>query len=162
MESYDGGCRTPLVVHWPVGLKRQAGSITRDIGHVIDIAPTCLELANVDTVGEFKMDGISLVRVLANKSLSDDRTLYFAHRQGRGVRQGQWKASKLDGHGWELFDADADPGETHDISGKRPEVLNALVRQLAAWRRDVGLERDARDVSKSTSKQPTSEPAGAE
>jgi arylsulfatase len=162
MESYDGGCRTPLVVHWPAGLKRPSGSVSRDIGHVIDIAPTCLDLAHVDSVGEFKMDGVSLVSVLDDKPFADDRTLYFAHRQGRGVRQGQWKASKLDGHGWELFNADADPGETHDISGKRPEVLNALVRELADWRRQIGQDRQARDASKATTKQPTSAPVGAE
>ncbi|MBT4844858.1 MAG: arylsulfatase, partial [Planctomycetaceae bacterium] len=44
-ESFEGGCRTPLIVHWPAGLGGKAGKITSNIGHVMDIAPTCLELA---------------------------------------------------------------------------------------------------------------------
>ncbi|MHC4542688.1 MAG: sulfatase-like hydrolase/transferase [Planctomycetota bacterium] len=44
-ESYEGGCHTPLIIHWPAGLKARPGSITQEVGHVIDIMPTCLELA---------------------------------------------------------------------------------------------------------------------
>lgn len=145
MESYDGGCRTPLVVHWPAGLKRPAGSITRDIGHVIDLTPTFLDVAGVSADGEFKMDGVSLAPVFAGLSLDTDRTLFFAHVQGRGVRHKQWKASKLEGRGWELFNMDADPGETHDISGEKPDVLNTLVGDLATWRHEVAQERQQHD-----------------
>jgi arylsulfatase A-like enzyme len=162
MESYEGGCRTPLVIHWPAGLKRSGGTISKDIGHVIDLAPTCLDLAHVDTVGEFKMDGISLLPVLEGKPLQVDRTLYFAHRQGRGVRHEQWKASKLDGHGWELFNLNVDPGETRDISGQKPEVLNSLVRELAAWRRQISQEQQSHGGSKATNVQQAAEPAGAQ
>jgi arylsulfatase len=141
MESYEGGCRTPLVIHWPTGLKHPGGSITRDIGHVIDIAPTCLELAGVPATSDFKMDGVSLAPVLAGQSLDIDRALFFAHVQGRGVRRGPWKASKLDRRGWELFNLDTDPGETRDLSGEVPGVLNALVRELDDWEHQVQAER---------------------
>jgi arylsulfatase A-like enzyme len=147
MESYEGGCRTPMIVHWPAGLKRPAGSIVRDVGHVIDIAPTCLELAGLKPNRRFKMDGVSLAPVIANEPLDVDRTLYFMHVQGRGVRRGPYKASKLDRHGWELFNLDADPGETRDISGEKPDVLNSLVRELADWRGEVDAEREAGEVA---------------
>jgi arylsulfatase len=156
MESYEGGCRTPLVIHWPAGLKLAPGSISHEVGHVIDIAPTCLDLANVDTVGDFKMDGVSLAPVLAGRPLDVNRTLFFAHGLGRGVRREQWKASKLEGHGWELFNLDVDPGETHDISGDKPEVLNSMVRELADWRRTVSQERQIREPSKAAVERPSS------
>ena len=150
MESYEGGCRTPLIIHWPDGIKRAAGSITRDVGHVIDIAPTCLDIAGIKAVGGFKMDGVSLRPVLDGKSLDIDRPLFFAHVQGRGVRRGPWKASKRDGHGWELFNLDVDPGETRDVSGEKPEMLNSLVRELGSWGRQVRQERQGRDESGAT------------
>src|SRR5262249_1124258 len=128
---------------------------------VIDIAPTCLEMAGLHADGEFKMDGVSLMPVMRGQPLGVDRTLFFAHGQGRGVRHDQWKASKLAGHGWELFNLEIDPGETHDISGKNPDILNSLVRELADWRREVGQERQRRDGTKTTSK-PAGSEAGAE
>ena len=149
MESYEGGCRTPLVVQWPAGLKRDAGSIVREVGHVIDLAPTCLDLAGVDAVGDFKLDGVSLAPVLAGHPLDADRTLFFTHIGGRGVRQGPWKASKLATHGWELFDLDQDPGETQDLSGQKPQVLDSLVDELVAWRHDVSQERQRREAATS-------------
>jgi arylsulfatase A-like enzyme len=156
MESYEGGCRTPLVIHWPAGLKPAAGSIVQDVGHVIDITPTCLDLAGVGATGDFKMDGVSLMPVFAGRPLGVERTLFFAHGLGRGVRRGQWKASKLENHGWELFNLDLDPGETHDISGANPEVLNSMVRELADWRHEVSQEQLRHDASKTTADPPAS------
>jgi hypothetical protein len=69
--------------------------------------------------------------------------LYFAHAGGRGVRQGKWKASKLADRGWELFDLEADPGETADVSGKYPEELNRLVRRMHRWRRTAHIRPPA-------------------
>jgi arylsulfatase A-like enzyme len=90
------------------------------------------------------MDGVSLVRVLAGLPLGVERPLFFSHVQGRGVRRGPWKASKLGGRGWELFNLDDDPGETHDVSGEHPEVLDGLVRELTDWRRAVDEAQEPR------------------
>jgi arylsulfatase A-like enzyme len=157
MESYEGGCRTPLIIRWPAGLKRSPGSITQDVGHVIDLAPTCLDLADIPASGAFRMDGVSLRPVLEGKSLSSERALFFAHVQGRGVRRGPWKASKRDGRGWELFNLDKDPGETRDLSGEHPEVLNSLVRELGDWGRQVRRERQRRLEASATPESPVRE-----
>lgn len=141
MESYEGGCRTPLVIHWPAGVKQQAGSIVRDVGHVIDVAPTCLELAGIKATNEsgdtFHMDGISLLPVLAAMAPLQERSLYFLHEQGLGVRRNKFKASKRRDQAWELFDVEKDPGETDDISNEHPEMLDSLVRELTEWQDEV-------------------------
>ncbi len=36
MESYEGGICTPLVAFWPGGIKTKNGSVTNQVGHVID------------------------------------------------------------------------------------------------------------------------------
>jgi arylsulfatase A-like enzyme len=41
-----GGCRNPLVVHWPKGIKAK-GEVRSQWHHVIDIAPTILEAAGL-------------------------------------------------------------------------------------------------------------------
>jgi hypothetical protein len=79
--------------------------------------------------------------------------LFFSHVQGRGVRKGPWKASKLGGRGWELFNLDNDPGETRDVSGEQPDVLNSLVRELTEWRRTVDAEREQRGAVRSGAEQ---------
>jgi arylsulfatase len=81
------------------------------------------------------MDGVSLAPVLAGQALEADRALFFSHVEGRGVRRGPWKASKLGGREWELFNLETDPGETHDLSAEHPEELDRLVRELTDWRR---------------------------
>lgn len=133
-ESYEGGCRTPLIVHWPNGLQATAGSFVGDVGHVIDLAPTCYELAGVTPHVDSLQDGVSLTPILAGKQLTANRTLYFEHQGGGGIRQQNWKASKLGNREWQLFDMAVDPGETHDLSQTQPEKLGSLVDAWSAWR----------------------------
>jgi N-sulfoglucosamine sulfohydrolase len=45
---YDSGIKTPLVIHWPAGIK-QTGQTCDSLVSAIDIAPTILELAGLDT-----------------------------------------------------------------------------------------------------------------
>src|SRR5690606_38225206 len=46
-EPFEGGICTPMIVHWPAGLQTAAGSITPQVGHVMDFMPTFAELAQV-------------------------------------------------------------------------------------------------------------------
>jgi len=47
---YDRGMKTPLVVHWPQGIRE--GLVSNSLVSVIDIAPTFLEAAGVNIVPE--------------------------------------------------------------------------------------------------------------
>jgi len=44
-KSYEGGICTPMIAHWPDGITRAKGEITGEMGHVIDLMATCLELS---------------------------------------------------------------------------------------------------------------------
>ena len=49
MYVHEGGIATPLVAHWPQGLPATLkGTLTHEIGHVIDLLPTCLDVAGVE------------------------------------------------------------------------------------------------------------------
>ena len=132
-ESYEGGCRTPFIVHWPAGLRGKAGKLTKNIGHVMDIAPTCLELAGANQSPSFRMDGESLVGLLQRNEVNQDRMLYFEHMGGRAARYRQWKISALSGQPWELFNIDQDPAETTNLASQQPVRLEELTYRWNDW-----------------------------
>ena len=49
---HEGGISTPLIVHWPAGIKGK-GELRHTAAHVIDIAPTVLALAGVEKPKEW-------------------------------------------------------------------------------------------------------------
>lgn len=147
-ESFEGGCHTPLIVHWPKGLGARPGSICREVGHVMDIMPTCLELAGAaypETCGGHRLtplDGKSLVPVLAGKSWDGHEKLFFEHVQGRAVRMGDWKlvAYSRTPEEWELYNLAEDRTEMHDLAEGHQERVEKMKAQWHAWARGVGLE----------------------
>ena len=138
----EGGIRSPLIVSGP-GV-RGAGSINRKaVLHVMDIAPTMLELAGVRHPDAYQgrdvlpMGGKSWVNTLAGEAESPRGPkdwLGFEFIGQRALRQGNWKALWLPepfGIGdWQLFNLAEDPGEMNDLSVREPEKKAELV---AAW-----------------------------
>jgi arylsulfatase len=147
-ESFEGGCHTPLIAHWPNGLKVQPGSICREVGHVMDILPTCLELAGApypETSGGHKLtplDGRSLVAVLKGKSRAGHEKLFFEHVEGRAVRAGDWKlvAYSRTPKKWELYNLAKDQTETRDLADQYPDRVEVIKADWNAWAKRVGVE----------------------
>jgi arylsulfatase A-like enzyme len=137
-ESYEGGCRTPLVVHWPAGQLAHMGGWNRTPGHVIDIATTCYELAGAELVETTLKEGESLVEALRTGESAQPRTLFFDHQKGHAIRVGKWKAVKRADSPWQLFDMSSDPGETDDLAGSEPERLEGMVGKWEKWKAEVG------------------------
>jgi arylsulfatase len=138
----EGGIRSPLIVSGPgVG---GAGTINRKaVLHVMDIAPTMLELAGIRHTDTYKgrdvlpMAGESWVSMLAGESESPRGPkdwLGFEFLGMRALRQGDWKLLWLHEPwgtgGWQLFNLVEDPGEMKDLSDENPEKKQEL---LAAW-----------------------------
>jgi len=137
-ESYEGGSSTPLIVHWPAGLKGKENSLNHGVAHVIDILPTCLKLADVnypDMINgqvALKPAGISMLPMFNDESVVLHDTLFWEHEGGRAIRTGEWKMSSLPGKEWELFRIIEDHTEMNDLAATCPDVVTELD---AAWRR---------------------------
>lgn len=146
LSSYEGGIRTPLIAVWPGRIP--AGSRRDGVGHVIDLWPTCLELAGlpqpVARPGQPApppREGRSLLpHLVAGTTLrGEEDLLCWQFRKSSGVRAGRWKAVG-DGKRWALFDVAADPTESSDRSAEEAERLSRLRQAHVAWASRTGTQ----------------------
>ena len=135
--NYEGGIATPLIAYWPGRIA--AGGITREVGHIIDLMATCVDLAGASYPSSFHgetilpMEGLSLSPVFGGASWEKPRTLFWQFGPSRAARQGPWKIVR-DGHApWELYDMKTDRTEQNDLAAKHPAVLDALSKLWDAW-----------------------------
>lgn len=141
---HEGGIATPLIAHWPAGIKEK-GALRTVPGHVIDIMPTLVELTGATYPSEYKdnsikpMEGVSLVPTFEDKPVERE-AIYWEHEMNRAVRMGDWKlVSKGEllngvyGHWknyqkdfWELYNIQEDRSELHDLAEKYPEKVSQM------------------------------------
>jgi arylsulfatase len=132
---HEGGISTPLIVHWPNGL-RARGELRRNPGHVIDLVPTVLEICGIRRPDTWLgkpvplPPGKSLLPALADGSVTRD-FLWWLHEGNRAIRVGDWKlVAAGEGGPWELYDLRADRGESHDLASEHPDRVGELA---ALW-----------------------------
>lgn len=127
---HEGGIATPLVVHWPEGIKDK-GSFRSMPSHIIDIAPTLLELAGgsrADLEAGAEAPGISLLPYLQSNEVDERPPIFFHHERKKALRQGDWKiVTKAEEGPWELYRLSDDRGETRNLARDEAEKLAELV-----------------------------------
>lgn len=135
--THEGGISTPLIAHWPQQIKER-GAIRSQVGHIVDITPTVLNIASPETSkgqaqGEQEppFSGVSLVDVLTKNSALEERPLWWSHEANHAIRVGDWKAVVSgDGQPWELYNLKSDRTEQSNLAAKQAQKLNQLV---AKW-----------------------------
>jgi arylsulfatase len=141
---HEGGIATPLIVHWPAGIKA-AGALRHQPGHLIDIMSTCVDVAGATYPAQYKgskikpMEGKSLAAAFDDKPIKRE-ALYWEHEGNRAVRVGKYKlVAKGRGGRWELYDMQADRTELNDLAAKMPQKAKELAEmwQKYAERADV-------------------------
>ncbi|MDF1571134.1 MAG: arylsulfatase [Bacteroidales bacterium] len=135
-DLYEGGIRVPTIAWWPGTVA--ADTVNTHVSAFWDMFPTFAELTG-GTVPE-GIDGISMVPALTGQGNQEEHArLYweFHERGGRiALREGNWKAirynvSEAPNSRIELYNLEADPGETTNVVEEYPEVerrLDALLR----------------------------------
>ncbi len=138
-STYMGGTSSPLIIHFPKKYAKYQGEIRNNLTHIIDILPTCLDLAGVDYPESFnqkniaQFEGASLVSVLENKDLKK-RDQFFQHQQSCAIISDHWKLvrGKLSDP-WELIDLEKDPFEQHNIAVNYPDKVIELEQKWNDW-----------------------------
>ncbi|MDD4869022.1 MAG: arylsulfatase [Kiritimatiellae bacterium] len=129
---HEGGISTPLIVHWPAGVKAQ-GELRNDLGHLIDIPPTLLELAGGKWPEKWedqsvpKIPGRSLVPAFVKDGTMNHDYLWWYHCDNRAIRVGNWKLVSKGKEGpWELYDMKTDRCESCNLADKYPDKVGEL------------------------------------
>jgi len=149
--DYEGGACTPLIACWPARIK-QAGKVTTQLGHIIDIVPTCLDaagaqppktLAGKDGEKLLPPEGASLLPVMLGQAETlGDRTIFCAYGGYRAVWQGKWKLLSQRSNPWALYDMSADRTELDDQAAKFPDVVKRLAEAHDEWVRRCKADQD--------------------
>lgn len=148
---HEGGIASPLIIHWPKGITRQ-GEHRQALGHVIDIAPTVVELA----LGKWPEDpgnsdgppveGRSLANTFRSDKSSSRDHLWWEHEGNRALRCGDWKIVAAKGQAWELYNLAEDRAENHDLAAT---YVHKVQEMEAIWQsRLKEFERLAANASK--------------
>ncbi len=134
--THEGGIATPLVVHWPRGI-RAKNELRHDPGHLIDIVPTLMEVAGGKLPVEWDgamvptRPGTSLVPALSRDGALGERSLWWLHEENRAMRIGDWKLVSEKRRGdWELYDLAKDRSESVDLAAEHPDKVSELE---SAW-----------------------------
>jgi len=153
--SHLGGTRNPMAIRWPARIT-EAGGLRSQFSHVIDIAPTILDLAGipqpetVDGIEQEPMHGASIAPTFADANAPEFRTQqYFETIGNRGMyKDGWWLAMKTERIPWVItpealkpyapgvWDPDAGPAElyylpddftqAHDLAAEHPDKVQEL------------------------------------
>lgn len=109
------------------------------IGHIIDVMATCVDISGVDYPKEFNgkkikpLEGVSLEPAFEGKSLKRKSPLFWEHEENRAVRDGKWKLVAKKNEPWELYDMEKDRTEMHDLAAKHPEKVQELSKAWDEW-----------------------------
>ena len=148
VASHWGGTRNGTIVHWPNGIKSK-GEIRSQFCHVIDIAPTVLDVAGIPEPSSVNgrqqdpIEGTSMVYAFDDtKAPERHETQYFEMFGNRGIYHKGWSAvtkhatpwilvgrkTALDDDVWELYDGTKDWSQSKDLSRQMPQKLHELQR----------------------------------
>lgn len=134
---HEGGVASPLIVHWPAGIKAR-GELRRAPGHFIDILPTMLDVAGGSAAPAWRgkdsppLAGVSLAPAFQKDCNIERESIFFSHIGHRAIRVGKWKLVAVHHGRWELYDMESDRSELRNLAEKHP----GKVRQMATlWER---------------------------
>jgi len=154
---HEGGISTPLIAHWPDRIKNP-GTISREVGHVMDLMPTVLDATGATYPGSYNgyditpVEGKSLMPVFTQGTREGHEAIGWEHQKNTAFRKGKFKIARayenynkkefrenVPPGQWQLYDMERDRTEMHDLSEKHPDILEDLVSDYQAWADRVGI-----------------------
>jgi len=158
---YEGGIRVPFFVNWPGIVK--PGTTCKEPISGVDLYPTLCEIAGANRPADQFVDGISLASLIKGETsnlnnVNGPRSIYwhfpayldaysvwdeqqdplFRSRPCSVIRKGKWKLMQFFETGkLELYNLQNDIGETKNVAGENPQIVNDLFTDLQDWQTTV-------------------------
>jgi arylsulfatase len=136
----EGGISTPLIAHWPAVITKQRGRITHDVGYLIDIMPTVLDVTGARYPTQYagrrihRLEGQSLAPAFKGEPVPQHEWMFWEHMGHCAVRHGKWKALKeLRNEKWELYNLETDRCEMNDLAQSEPTLVKQMAERWQAW-----------------------------
>lgn len=151
VASDFGGTRNGMIIHYPEGIKEKNG-IRTQFSHVIDIAPTILEIAGlpepkvVNGIPQTPIEGTSLAYSFNEADEAERHTIQYFEMFGnraiynngwfaRTIHRAPWQTKNLpplETDIWELYNVNEDFSLTNNLAKKYPEKLKEM-ESLFMW-----------------------------
>lgn len=135
--SHEGGISTPLIAHWPNGI-REHGAIRHAPGQLPDIMATILDIVGAEYPQERKgnnippCEGTSLAPSFSGE-MPERGPLFWEHEGNAAMREGRWKLVRNYPGPWELYDMEEDRTELNDLADVYPERVETMARVYQEW-----------------------------
>jgi arylsulfatase A-like enzyme len=140
---HEGGIATPLIVHWPNGI-RERGGIRHSPGYLPDIMATILDITRTEYPAQRDgepmppVEGRSLAPVFERDG-GEPRPMFWEHEGNAAVRIGSWKLVRRFPGPWELYDMEDDRTELNDLAAVHPERVTDMARRYDEWAQRCGV-----------------------
>ncbi len=143
-NQHEGGITSPLIVHWPAQLKN-AGGITHQTGHLVDIMATCLDVAGTRYPSEYNGQpvgpprGLSLKPIFAGQQRTPHEAIFFSfYGKNNALRMGDWKLVNIDFKEFELYNLANDRTELNNLAQSNPQQYEKMKQAWEALSNEVG------------------------
>ncbi len=142
---HEGGISTPMIVRWPGVV--QPGTITRDVSHIIDLLPTCADIAGATYPSEhdgttiLPCEGLSLRPILEGSTRDGHDRMMWEWNGNRAIREGDWKLCwDHTLKEWELYNVAVDRTEMHNLAAEQPDMVARLSDGWFIWAAATGVK----------------------
>jgi len=133
-NKYEAGHRIPFVMSWPSQFK---AGVFNQLSSSLDIFPTALEAAGINSNKAIQLDGVSLIPYIKQKiNKAPHQQLVWRKDAEAALRFNQYKLISVKGIGDRLYNLENDPGEVRDIKEIEPKVYANLKQQFLQWEKD--------------------------
>lgn len=143
-QTYEGGMRVPCIMSWKG--KIPSGTVCDEIGATIDLLPTFANLAGAKIPDDRIIDGKNIWPIISGeKGARSPHEIYYYYKGNRleSARQGKWKVrrSGKKSQSVELYDLDNDIAESKNLSQKKPELIETILKKMDKFDKDLKLSQ---------------------
>lgn len=142
---YEGGLRVPGIFEWPGVIQPR---VTAYPASTMDLFPTIADILGLpDSVFTRPIDGISLKPLFTGDRGARSRPIAFRFGAKAALLDQRFKllTENLQQGKFQLYDLEADPQETRDLSPADPRRVKRMKQELLAWNQTVEASFAGRD-----------------